>query len=207
MSSIFSDPFFRRGTTLLGGEAIELDGDSIPIAGGEIVGQIKAFQDVNPSTGARNSNRLVYCVAARYKGSSTTGASLAGKLVAFDTGKANASMTEFSAAATATNVADGRAYGVVDEYIPSGVDIRQNDIVWVVVKGPVTVLKTAGASGSTAYTAGLAAVVSATAGSVTYKGDATSSTGTVMIGQHTGATANVASATTTIRINLWSDQI
>lgn len=207
MSSIFSDPFFRRGSTLLGGEVIDLDADGNPVAGGEVVGQVKAFQDVNPSSGARNSNRLVYCVAARYKGSNTTGSGLAGKLVAFDIAKTNGSLTEFTSAATATNVADGRAYGVVDEYLPADLAIRQNDIVWVVVKGPVTVLKTGGASGTTAFTAGKAAVVSATAGSVTYKGDSTASVGTVMIGQHTGAASDVAAATASIRINLWSDQI
>jgi len=129
MSSIFSDPFFRRGSTLLGGEKIDTDANG-PIAGREVVGQVKAFQDVKPTgDGARFSNRLVYCVAARYTGSSTTGAALAGKVVKFS---ATAPLTEFSADAE-----DGdNPIGVVDEYLSGAV--RQNDICWVVVKGPTT---------------------------------------------------------------------
>lgn len=89
MSSIFSDPFFRRGATLLGGETIEYSDpptNSKPIAGGEIVGQVKVFQDVEPTgTQKRLSNRLVYCVAARYKGSTVLDAStVAGEAYIFD---------------------------------------------------------------------------------------------------------------------------
>lgn len=206
MSSIFSDPFFRRGATLLGGEAIELVG-STPVAGTEIVGQVKVFQDVEPTgTQKRLSNRLVYCVAARYKGTAVTDAStVAGTLYAFDTGSDNAALTEFTSAATASNIADGRAYGVLDEYLKG--ELRTNDIVWLVVKGPVRVKKTGGASGTTAFAAGSAAVVSATSGSITYKGDGTANVGTVMIGQHLGSSASVPAADATIRINLWSDEI
>ena len=199
MSSIFSDPFFRRGTTLLGGEAIELDGSN-PAAGTEVVGQVKAFQDVNPAgSGERYSNRLVYCVAARYKGSDTTGSSLKRTLVAFS---GTAPLSEFSAAATKTNVSDGRSYGVVDEYLSDATAIRTNDIVWLVVKGPTTIAKEAGASGYS-ITAGNAVVVSNTAGSVTPSG--ATSAGTILIGDNLGGT--VATTATTVRVNLWSDRI
>lgn len=197
MSSIFSDPFFRRGGTLLGGEAIELDGSSNPVAGTEVVGQVKAFQDVLPSgTGERYSNRLVYCVAARYKGSNTTGSALKGTLVALD---GAAPLTEFTAAASKTNVADGRSYGVVDEYLSDATAIRTNDIVWLVVKGPTSVKKEAGAG----ITAGNGVVVSNTAGAVAAVG--TASAGTIQIADNLGGT--VASGATTVRINLWSDRI
>jgi hypothetical protein len=205
MSSIFSDPFFRRGGTLLGGENIDLDGSGAPIAGGEVIGQVKAFQDVNPvGAGERYSNRLVYCVAARYIGNDTTGADIAGKVVAF-TGASPLSQFGVagsgasSALATKTTVSDGRSYGVVDEYIPSGVDIRKNDIVWVVVKGPTTATKEAGAG----VTAGNAVVVSNTAGAVAAVG--TASAGTVQVAENLGGT--VASGATVVRVNLWSDRI
>lgn len=197
MSSLFSDPPFPRGATLLQGEAIELDGAGSPIAGVEIVGSVKAFPDVTPGTGpasVRNSNRLVYCVAARYKGSTVTDATtVAGRIYAFDA----ASLTEFTSTATKTNVADGRLYGVLDEYLKG--ELRQNDIVWLVVKGPVAVAKETGA----AFNSGLTAVVSNTAGQAAAVG--TASAGTVVIGTSIQATA--ASGATSLRINLASDVI
>lgn len=197
MPSIFSDPFFRRGTTLLGGEPIELDpATGAPAAGNEVIGQVKVFQDVNPYDGTRNSNRLVYCVAARYKGSDVEdGSTVAGTLYAFDAAKP---MTEFTSAGTKTNVADGRSYGVLDEYLTGR--LRQNDVVWLVVKGPVAVKKEAGA----AMAAGVSVVVSNTAGSTAAVG--TASAGTVQIGEQI-AGAEVASGTTTARINLFSNRI
>lgn len=192
MSSIFSDPPFRRGTTLLGGEAIELDAAGNPIAGVEIVGQVKAFQDVHPSTGQRFSNRLVYCAAARYKGSLVSDAStLAGTVVAFD---AAAPLTEFTAAATGANITAGRPYGVVDEYLTG--ELRPNDIIWVVMKGPATANKATGS----AVAAGAQVEVSATAGAVT-----TQSTGVAVAGHIAGAQA--ASGDTKVRVNVWSDRV
>jgi len=192
MSSIFSDPFFRRGTTLLGGEAIELDGAGDPIAGTEVVGQVKVFQDVVPTgMGERLSNRLVYCVAARYKGSTVSDAStVAGELYLFDTG---APMAEFINKATATNATDGLAVGVLDEYL-TGV-LRQNDIVWLVIKGPTKIKRTAAA-----VNAGVAVQASATAGSI-----ATLSTG-IAIGQQIEGANTSASAGLT-RVNLQSSHV
>lgn len=191
MSSIFSDPGWRRGGTLLNGETIEVDISGAPIAGSELVGQVKCFQDVDPSSGARKSNRLVYCVAARYKGASNLTSADAGKVFAFD---ADAPLAEFSAAAAAADATAGKAIGVLDEYLT--VDVRPNDIVWLVVKGPTTVKKTTGA----AVNKGVAVELSATAGSVQTK-----STG-VTIAQCVAA-ANAASADTSVRVNLVSGHI
>lgn len=196
MSSIFSDPFFRRGTTLLGGEAIELDGAGAPIAGTEVVGQVKVFQDVVPTgMGERRSNRLVYCVAARYKGSLVNDAStIAGEVFAFD---AAAPLTEFTNKATAANANAGVMIGVLDEYL-TGV-LRPNDIVWLVVKGPTSIKQTAAA-----INAGVAVHASGTAGSVCNAAGAGAST--VAIGQQIAGSNSAASVGLT-RVNLMSDYV
>jgi hypothetical protein len=195
MSSLFSDPPFPRGNTLLGGELIELDPSNAPIAGVEIVGQVKAFPDITPGTGpaaVRQSNRLVYCVAARYKGANNLTAADAGKVYVFDTTNP---LAEFSAVGTTTFVnTDGRTFGILDEYL--SVDVRPNDIVWLVVKGPTTVNKATG----TAINAGAAVEVTGTAGAVTV-----ASTGAKIGQQIKGSQA--ASGDTKVRINLYSNSI
>jgi hypothetical protein len=187
MSSLFSDPPFRRGTTLLQGEAIETDASTgNPVAGGEIVGQVKVFQDVNPSTGARYSNRLVYCVAARYKGTTVSDATtVAGEVYLCDFSNP---MAAFTTKGTASNVLVGLAYGVLDEYLTG--ELRQNDIVWLVVKGPADVKQTAAA-----INAGAQVQVSATAGSI-----ATFTSG-LCIGQQIKGSNTTAAAQLT-RVNL-----
>jgi hypothetical protein len=192
MSAIFSDPLFRRGSTLLGGEQIEVDAAGNPVAGTEVVGQVKVFQDVNPvGQGERYSNRLVYCVAARYKGSTVSDAStVAGEVYAFDAAKP---LTEFTSKATSANVDADIAIGVLDEYLTG--QLRQNDIVWLVVKGPAKVKQTA-----TAINAGVAVKVSSTAGSAAATGS------TKSIGQQI-AGANSAAAVGLTRVNLTSATI
>lgn len=145
MSSIFSDPGWRRGGTLLNGELVEFSDaptNTVPSAGTELVGQVKVFQDIDPYTGVRKSNRLVYCVAARYTGATTIGREDGdfGKFVVLSDG-----LSTFDIAAFADNAdaVAGKAIGVLDEYLT--VDVRQHDIVWVVVKGPCQV-KTVSAS-------------------------------------------------------------
>lgn len=187
MSSIFSDPSFRRGTTLLAGEAIETDANG-PIAGGEVVGQVKVFQDVNPYTGKRYSNRLVYCVAARYKGNTVSDAStVAGEAYLFDAAKP---LTEFTNKASSSNATNGLAFGVLDEYLTG--ELRQNDIVWLVVEGPTSVKRTAAA-----VNAGVAVQLSTTAGSIV-----TLSTGIVIGQQIEGANTSASAGLT--RVNLTS---
>jgi hypothetical protein len=209
MSTIFSDPGWRRGTTLLNRELIDLDGDSKPVAGKELVGQVKIFQDVDPSSGVRKSNRLVYCVAARYTGStSLSAATEPGKVFAFvTTGTAmtadssgnvqNGPLAEFSAVATTTHVnTNYGGYGVLDEYLTE--DVRQNDVVWLVVKGPTSVQ-----SSGTAIAAGAAIEVTGTAGRVTTKATAGATVvGIQLAGASVGGTAGAL-----VRVNLHSDRI
>lgn len=155
MSSMFSDPPFRRGTTLLTGEAIELAG-GVPVAGGEVVGQVKVFRDVNPLTGVKLSNRLVHCVAARYKGETVSDAStVAGEAYLFTTAEPLAEFQTKAATGTATA---GVTWGVLDEYLTG--ELRTNDIVWLVVRGPTSIKQTAAA-----INAGVGVQLSATAGS------------------------------------------
>lgn len=194
MSTIFSDPGWRRGTTLLNNEVIDYDDpptNSIPTAGKELVGQIKVFQDVNPSSGVRNSNRLVYCVAARYKGASVDDAStIAGSLYVFSD---TAPLSEFSTLATSSNATAGKPVAVLDEYLTGS--LRTNDIVWLVIKGPTSVKQTA-----TSIAAGAAIQASATGGSV-----AVLSSGT-LVGQNIAGAATPSTAGL-IRVNIYADDM
>jgi hypothetical protein len=144
MSSLFSDPPFPRGTTLLSNEVIDLDPNGNPIAGAEIVGTVKVFPDIAPGTGPaaiRYSNRLVYCLAARYTpvdGITKLNVNGVDKGKWYVLDRRN-SLATFSANAAATDITDGRLVGVLDEYLNT--EIRPNDIVWLVVKGPATTQK------------------------------------------------------------------
>lgn len=148
MPSIYSDPQFGRGQTLLGGSAVDVEVTGLPSAGGEAVGAVKAFPDVSPGTGPasiRYSNRLVFCIAARYVGSTTLNAGNLGadrgKWVVLDRASPLATFSSFAAA---TDIAAGRVVGVLDEYLTS--EVRTNDIVWIVVRGPSQAAKTANAA-------------------------------------------------------------
>jgi hypothetical protein len=178
MSSLYSDPPFGRGTTLLNGEAIEYSppgsvynatndsGAQYTVAGREIVGQIKAFLDINPSTKQRLSSELVYCIAARYK--PTNGATLTvptGKGVVLKVGQYLETASFDENLATAANVIEGKRVGFIDEYLPTSAVIRPDDIVWVVFKGPAAVKKTEHAS-TASIAAGVTVAMSSTAGSV-----------------------------------------
>lgn len=195
MSTIFSDPGWRRGSTLLNGEKIDYSdapANTMPVAGTELAGQVKVFQDVDPSSGKRYSNRLVYCVAARYKGTASLTSADAGKVFAFST---TAPLSEFSAVATATNInTDGREYGVLDEYLTD--TVRTDDIVWLVVKGPTSVQ-----SAGTAVAAGAAIEVAGTSGRIQTK-----ATGAVIGTSVAGASAG-GSAGALVRVNLHNDSM
>ena len=132
MSSFFSDPYFGRGQTLLAGELIELDGNNYPVAGQNIVGDVKVFNDVNPRTTQMLSNQLVYCMAARYMGATVADATtLAGKTMAI-----LADGASFTTSAMLSDMTAGKRIGVLDEYLTG--QLRQYDIVWLVVSGPTT---------------------------------------------------------------------
>jgi len=196
MSSLFSDPPFTRGSTLLGGEVIETDGNG-PIAGRAIAGQVKIFQDINPSTKSLNSDRLVYCVAARYMGSNVADVTtIAGNLYVFDATVSGTTqvgaLENFSALGTSSNITNTAvAFGVLDEYLTGA--IRTNDIVWLVVKGPCSVRQSAAIVGANA------AVAPATIGNV-----AAWSTG-LAIGQNIGLATTA--ALQLLRVNIASNAV
>jgi hypothetical protein len=190
--SLFSDPFFRRGTTLLSGETIENNDAGNPAAGGEIVGQVKVFQDVNPTTGVRNSSRLVWCVAARYKGATVEdGSTVAGEAYVFEDG---APLTQFADKASSTNATVGKAVGVLDEYFTGR--LRQNDVVWVVMKGPTSIKRTGAAIAS-----GAAVELSSTAGQAKVYASG------IVIAQQIGDGGNAAASVGLTRVNLHSDEV
>lgn len=203
MSSIFSDPFFRRGSTLLGGEAIELDAGGNPVAGREVVGQVKAFQDVSPTgAGERWSNRLNFCIAVRWTGGDVvdstanraSGTYPAGRLYKFS--DANP-LTEVDVPAVGSMHDDGKLIGVIDEYLTG--DLRDKDIVWLVVKGPVTVAT----DSANPLAAGDAVFVDGAPGQITDPASATvgKSAGTI------GLAIKATDASNKTRINLSSDII
>jgi hypothetical protein len=178
MSSLFSDPPFSRGTTLLNGEVIEYtpagvsysatndSGAQYPIAGSEIVGQVKVFQDINPRTKARLSNELVYCIAARYKPTTATNLTVpAGKGVVLKVSQYLGTAEFDENLATAANAIEGKRIAFLDEYLSPSAVIRPDDIVWLVYKGPASVKKTEHAS-TAGIAAGVLVAMSATAGSV-----------------------------------------
>ena len=191
MSSIYSDPPFPRGGSLLGfdpADAATLDEAGNPIQGRDIVGEVKVFTDSNPVTGAVNSQRLVYCVAVRVRQAGVANGQPAnnltpGKVVKFAAGSLTTLDADNQAAATDTaNIA--HQVGVVDEYLPKVPLV--NDLIWVVVKGPTTALFT-----SAAVAAGAPVAVSSTPGSlVAANTPAVTSTffGTALTAKASGAT-------------------
>jgi hypothetical protein len=122
--SLLSDPPFALGQTL---------GVTSATEGGNWVGCIKHFPDVDPTTGKVRSNRLKTCVAVR----NTSGGALLPKRVAkFDTTTAgNAVFTEVKGYAAVTNE---EFVGVVDEFLAAG-GCAANDVCWVTVAGPTEV--------------------------------------------------------------------
>lgn len=201
MSSIFSDPPFRRGTTLAAGDFGDAATSGVNILGGELVGQIKAFQDVDPSTGQRYSNRLVYCQAVRWTGSNVSDASsIAGFLytvsTAFENGK------PFCTIGTLTNAATDLPTGdivVLDEYLTG--QLNTNDVVWVVVKGPTAPRQT-----GVAILNGALVTASGSAGQVA-AATVTSSVATNPIGASIHGSATAATNNLKIRVNMFSNRI
>ena len=168
MSAIYSDPTWRRGSTLLNNELIEYSDIALtdPVAGKDIVGSIKIFQDVDPSSGKRFSNRLVYCMAVRWKGAAVEDSTtVAGGWYTLDNDFA---LTNVSTLSAATDIALGKQVGVLDEYL-SG-NLRTNDIVWLVVNGPATCKKGATvvipASAGIEVASGLGVILATTANCV-----------------------------------------
>lgn len=146
MSTLTADPGFGRGQTL--GVTVTMyeaeNGD-----GSTVVGTRKVFRDEDPKTGALLSNRLVECLAVK----NTSGSALLpGSVAKF---KDTAILTEVDGLATTSTA----LMGVVDEYLPAA-GVANNEVFWLVVRGPSTVTKTA-----TSVSAGASYGLSATAGS------------------------------------------
>jgi hypothetical protein len=146
MSTLTADPGFGRGQTL--GVTVTMyeaeNGD-----GSTVVGVRKVFRDEDPKTGALKSNRTVECIAVK----NTSGSALLpGAVAKF---KDAAILSEVDGAATTSTA----LMGVVDEYLPAA-GVPNNEVFWLVVRGPSTVTKTA-----TSVSAGASYGLSATAGS------------------------------------------
>lgn len=113
----------QRGTTFYGGRTI----DSNNLEGEKVKGQIRVFNDFNPTTRVLNSNNTVVCVLLRNKHS-----------VALTPGQA----VKFSGTVYGESGAPVGAvtdlFGVVDEYLPAA-GVPVNDLFWCVIKGPTTV--------------------------------------------------------------------
>jgi hypothetical protein len=149
--SLLNDPPFALGQTL---------GVTSLTDGGNWVGAVKQFPDVNPSTGAVRSNRLKTCVAVRNR----SGAALLPKrVVVFRVGTVGtAGFTEVDGYSAVTNE---ERVGIVDEYLPAS-GVANNDVFWVTVQGPTEV---AHALSGTEVAAGgrIAAITAATSGATT----------------------------------------
>jgi hypothetical protein len=153
---------------LLNNETIEYSDIALtdPVAGKDIVGSIKIFQDVDPSSGKRFSNRLVYCMAVRWKGAAVADAStIAGGWYTLDS---DYSLTNVSTLSAAADIANGKQVGILDEYLTG--NLRTNDIVWLVVNGPSTSKKGATvvipAASGIEVASGLGVILSTTANRV-----------------------------------------
>ena len=146
MSTLTADPGFARGQTL--GVTVTMyeaeNGD-----GSTVVGVRKVFRDEDPKTGALKSNRTVECIAVK----NTSGSALLpGAVAKF---KDAAILSEVDGLATTSTA----LMGIVDEYLPSA-GVANNEVFWLVIRGPSTVTKTA-----TSVSAGASYGLSATAGS------------------------------------------
>lgn len=209
MSSIFSDPPFVRGRTLGSGDFGDAQTNpSLPdVFGSGVVGSIKAFQDVAAGSIAVNgtavtpgtvlSNRLVYCQAVRWRGSDVADAStIAGVAYTVDLTMENGKpFCQISTPAVNLDVVNGRDYGVVDEYLTG--TLKQNDVVWLVRKGPVCIKQAAG----TSIASGSGVELTSSTGKIAVKSSG-QSLGITILGAASAATAD-----TLVRVNLTCDDI
>jgi hypothetical protein len=119
----------KRGETGYGGETI----DSNNLLFGDQIGGVRAFPDINPSTGVVNSGLETVAMLCRNKIGSALLPGQAVLLSATVIGETGATVTQ-----TGTpNV----FFGIVDEYLPSA-GVPANDIFWLVLRGPTTPLIT-----------------------------------------------------------------
>ena len=149
--SLLIDPPFALGQTL---------GVTAATQGGNWVGAVKQFPDVNPTTGVVRSNRVKTCVAVR---NTSAAALLPKRVVTFDT--ATAGLSCFSETKGYSAVTNEERVGIVDEYLPA-TGVAVNDVYWVTVEGPTEV--SVALSGSDLVAGDrLAAITAATSGATT----------------------------------------
>lgn len=151
MSTLTADPGFARGQVL---GVTKTYYDAQVGDGSHLLGVHKVFADTHPQTGQILSNETVECIAVK---NVSGGALLPKTLVEF---RAAAVLTEASGGATTSST----RLGVVDEYLPTA-GVPENEVFWLVVKGPTTVLKLTHATDE-AIAAGAAVSATATAGKV-----------------------------------------
>jgi hypothetical protein len=151
MSTLTADPGFARGQVL---GVTKTYYDAQVGDGSHLLGVHKVFADTHPTTGQILSNETVECIAVK----NLSGGVLAAKtLVQFDDDYV---LTAVDAGATTSS----KRFGVVDEYISSN-GVPANEVFWLVVKGPTTVLKLTHATDE-AIAAGAVVSATATAGKV-----------------------------------------
>jgi hypothetical protein len=130
MSRLTADPGFSRGETL---GITNTNVYNTPVGdGSHVLGVRKTFRDENPRTGQLLSNHTVDCICVK---NTSGGALLPGEVVRFDPAVI---LTDTDAKATTA----ATLIGVVDEYLPAA-GVVDDEIYWLVVDGPATVVKTA----------------------------------------------------------------
>jgi len=152
MSVLTADPGFARGQ-VLGVMNTNTYGGNVG-DGSHLLGVRKTFRDEHPRTGVLQSNHTVDCICVK----NTSGSAiLPGQVVTFSS---SAILTEVAPTASASDI----MMGVADEYLPTA-GVPDDEVFWVVVNGPSTVVKTntsvaAGAWYGPSSTAGSAVAVS-----------------------------------------------
>jgi len=144
----------RRGQTLLSGA-----GRTLSSSGQSPEGAEKWFKDVDPSTGALRSNKMVKCVLVR----NTAGTTLYGKQIAkWKSGYRNKQVDGLSC------VDFEECAGVIDDHLGSA-GVPANDLFWLVVQGPALVRTSRAANAENVWSVGqvATALTAVTSGATT----------------------------------------
>lgn len=137
MSRELSIPF-ARGETGYSGDTIE----SPVTRFAQQLGQVRGFDDWNPNLNVVNTNLQVVCILLR---NLTGGALLPSQAVLF-----SATTPSTGTGATVTQTGTQNVFfGIVDEYLPAA-GVPNNDVFWLVIKGPTTALMTTVSGAKTA---------------------------------------------------------
>ena len=117
------NPFVGRGETFYNGGTI----DATDLQGGHLLGRTYEFEDINPSTGIQASPMRVKCMLMR----NLSDVTLYGKRLV---------QVNFTTCSISGFVDDELTEGyVLDEYLPS-TGLLDNDIGYIVIEGPTTML-------------------------------------------------------------------